>query len=503
MTDQELLAAYVDRHDEPAFALLVRRHQNLVHSACLRRLGQRALAQDAAQLTFLLLARRARALRGHGSIGGWLYKTALFQASNLMRKERHQQNLQERLTRQPAEPDADSAGLTLEALTPHLDAALLKLRAPDREAVVQRFLADRSLREVAGALGTSEEAARKRVSRALERLAELLRRSGVKTASAAALALLLARTSEAAPAELLDKVTASAHGGALLAQSGGAAASLWLKTGAAAALLLAAGTPALWQWRARQAPRAELDARSAPLQAPATAPLPSGLTASLSAEAGLIPLERPGALSLAWPQPANPLPSLLGALWAMESRESAQARLALWREKLRLNDAQTDAVSGHLRQALRERQDMVGAMAGGEVDFARVMAFLQAGPRAAARIRASLDAEQAPRLDALLLEEARQRAEHLARWRLADLRALLGLSEAQARRAHEELVAHALAFAPARMPAMDGFAELFAWLEARERDEQRRLRPFLSEAQFQLYRAQAAGQDASTLLFSK
>jgi DNA-directed RNA polymerase specialized sigma24 family protein len=85
-TDAELLTAWVKNQREPAFHTLVSRYAGLVHMAARRTCGDDSLAADAAQLTFILLARKASSLVGHTSLAGWLHLTSVRTCRDLIDK---------------------------------------------------------------------------------------------------------------------------------------------------------------------------------------------------------------------------------------------------------------------------------------------------------------------------------------------------------------------------------------------------------------------------------
>src|SRR5262249_37436508 len=96
-----------------------------------------------------------------------------------------------------------------ERIAPHLDEGLNQLSDADRDALILRFLEQQDLRTVGIALGVGEDAAQKRVSRALEKLRSALHRRGVTLTAAAIGSVLATQTMTAAPAGLTVTVTSA------------------------------------------------------------------------------------------------------------------------------------------------------------------------------------------------------------------------------------------------------------------------------------------------------
>jgi len=204
--DHQLLRRYAAEGSEEAFGELVSRYVNLVYSAALRRAGGDAhLAQDVAQLVFTDLARKARWLPRDVVLAGWLHRATRFAAAQLLRTERRRQRReQEAVTmnsiQSESTPDWDQ-------IRPLLDGALDELNREDRDALLLRFMEQRSLAEVGRALGTNEDAARKRVSRALEKLRKHLVHRGVTTTAAALSVVISANAVQVAPVGLATTLT--------------------------------------------------------------------------------------------------------------------------------------------------------------------------------------------------------------------------------------------------------------------------------------------------------
>ena len=291
--DSILLDRFTSGSDE-AFAQLVRRHADWVLAVARRRVRDPHLAEDVAQAAFIVLARKAHALSTGGGGGGgaalpaWLFHVTRLTASRALRDEaRRRRRETEAAVRQLHRASDDSAGATWEEVEPHLDESVARLRASDREAVLLRFYQRKTFGEVAGAIGATEEAARKRVSRAVEKLRGLLARRGVAVPGAAVLtSALWNNTTQAAAPMLIDSIATGAvctsnlitSAAPSVALAKGAMNMIFIqqaKTAVAAAVALVfvgmLGVALVAQARAQHGSKASAPAHGAQAQ-PATAP---------------------------------------------------------------------------------------------------------------------------------------------------------------------------------------------------------------------------------------
>lgn len=202
--DAELLSEYVSKGSQPAFAELVQRHVNLVFSVALNNVGRDAhAAKDVAQAVFVALARQAHALTDRRSLAGWLYLTAHHQAAQFVRTERRRQTRETRA--HTMNEILNTPEVDWQQLRPVLDDSLRELSEAEREAIVLRYFEDQPFATIGRTFQVSEDAARMRVDRALEKLRALLERRGLSS-TAAALVGVIAQQAVAAPAGLADAI---------------------------------------------------------------------------------------------------------------------------------------------------------------------------------------------------------------------------------------------------------------------------------------------------------
>lgn len=274
-TDQQLLRDYAAHDSQAAFGELVRRHLDLVHSAAVRMVVDRHLAEDVAQAVFVALARQAGSLQDRAVLAGWLHRVTQNLAAKAVRTEvRRRAREHEAATMHTPAPEA-----VWEQIAPHLDDALGRLDEADRDALFLRYFERKSAREIGERLGLGEEAAQKRVSRALERLRGIFVERGLAVPTASLGGAILLQAVQAAPAGLATTVLTSV---ATTAGVGAGASFLLfkfmtatsLKITAATLITAAFATTLVLQHQQNRRLAAELEHLSAEAATPVPAPAP-------------------------------------------------------------------------------------------------------------------------------------------------------------------------------------------------------------------------------------
>ncbi len=209
--DLELLRRYAAEQSEAAFAEFTRRHVDLVYSAALRLVhGDMASAQDVTQQVFSEAARQAKGLARHPALLGWLYTATRLIALRANRTEQRRKAREQEAQTMNELLNDDAASSDWDQLRPVIEDAMHELDEKDRHAVLLRYFQNKTLNQVGATLNLSENAARMRVDRALDKLRGILTRRGITTTGAALAAAVSANAVQAAPAGFAATVSGAA-----------------------------------------------------------------------------------------------------------------------------------------------------------------------------------------------------------------------------------------------------------------------------------------------------
>ena len=205
----QLLKEYASSNSQDAFAVLVQRHVNLVYSVALRHVGDCHKAQDVTQVVFIILAQKAARLQKETILTGWLYQTARLTSASFLRGELRRQRREHESFMQST-LDHSENGAPWEQLEPLLDDAMGRLGKIDRDIILLRFFEGKSASEAALALGMNELAAKKRITRAIEKLRKFFTHRGVTLSADVLTAAVVSHSVQAAPSALAKSITAVA-----------------------------------------------------------------------------------------------------------------------------------------------------------------------------------------------------------------------------------------------------------------------------------------------------
>ena len=202
-SDGELLLLFQRQRSESAFRAIVERHRGLVFSICYRKLGDRHLAEDAAQNVFITLALKAAALEP-GPLPGFLARTAMYISADIGRaraaRARHERQYRNSRTEHYFETEPqDDRSLKLRKV-------LGQLRENYREPLLLRYHEGLSVEAVAVALQLSPEAVKKRIVRALAHVRQRMAAQGFSMSLAMAAGTLQELPVPTPPADLTGRI---------------------------------------------------------------------------------------------------------------------------------------------------------------------------------------------------------------------------------------------------------------------------------------------------------
>src|SRR4051812_17902190 len=152
-SDSELLRQFCEDSTDSAIAEIVQRYLGLVYSAALRQVGgKKDLAEEIAQIVFLLLVKKANALRHHPVLAGWLHKTTRLTALQMIKEELRRKQQENELTIMETISTEQSSAAQWERLRPVIDEVIAELAEVDRQAVLLRFFSEHTFGEIGAAL---------------------------------------------------------------------------------------------------------------------------------------------------------------------------------------------------------------------------------------------------------------------------------------------------------------------------------------------------------------
>jgi len=174
MADADLELVLRSQHADPAaFEALIRQYQHMVHALTYRMTGSLSDAEDLAQETFLRAYAQIGGFRGTAKFSTWLYRIAVNTCLNWRQSERRRQQLYAQAAEEFSAPSADGGAVAGEQAGA-VQAALLKLPAKQRAAIVLTIYDGLNHAEAAQALGCSETTVSWRVFAAKRKLKRLL-----------------------------------------------------------------------------------------------------------------------------------------------------------------------------------------------------------------------------------------------------------------------------------------------------------------------------------------
>lgn len=168
--DAELLERFRAGANDQAFEAILQRHGDMVYSAALRQVFDPHTAADVTSAVFTALARKAASLPTSIVLAAWLHRATRLAALKAVRARARRQHYEQEAARMQEWTREQDREASWEEIAPLLDEGLSRLATKDHEAIILRFFENQTYADIARRVGATEEGARKRVNRAIEKL---------------------------------------------------------------------------------------------------------------------------------------------------------------------------------------------------------------------------------------------------------------------------------------------------------------------------------------------
>ena len=172
--DETVLVRRCQKGDREAFSILVDRHRTMLFGTAYLMARDRQLAEDAVQESLILIWKHIGSLRKPSGLKAWVARIVINEVRRQARKKGMTMVTLEELPEAP-EATEEMATMVRSEIRQDLAMALGRLPHDQREAVVLRFFSDLTVPEIAAATGCREGTIKSRLSRAMDRLGEMLR----------------------------------------------------------------------------------------------------------------------------------------------------------------------------------------------------------------------------------------------------------------------------------------------------------------------------------------
>ncbi len=168
--DRTLLAHFNATGDRDALDELARKYVHQVYGSALRQTGDPHAAEDITQAVFVVFISKAGSIADAAHLPGWFFQTTRYAANNHLKQARRHAFYERQAAREAdmTLPDPNNTS----SLLPDLDEALATLSPADRNLVLLRHFHGAEVEQIGQSLGLTESTARKRLTRAVERLRE-------------------------------------------------------------------------------------------------------------------------------------------------------------------------------------------------------------------------------------------------------------------------------------------------------------------------------------------